>query len=177
MEKSCFTEKLLWFLYYIGRGYWISISLCSKKFFPLNLMPQAIFPPLPHPKSMWIGGLILSQAELGIWSRPGPSYLFIVLHHICLTDGYLMWLNQPQKIPRLLRDTGDYSLCPGIVQGQNARLRFLEAIFSSRRGTNGEQKAGLRSREAFIATGCVLILEPATRESRATPGIPSFMNQ
>lgn len=56
------------------------------------------------------------------------SYLtrILILYHVF---GYLKWLNQPQEIPRLLRDAGDYWLSPATVQGQNEGLGFLESIF------------------------------------------------
>lgn len=60
--------------------------------------------------------------------------------------------------------SGEYSLSHKIAQGQNAGLEFLEATFSTRTGTSGEQKTGLRNRERFTAIGSVLILEPAMHE-------------
>lgn len=102
MEKSQLTKQLQWFLNHVGNEYWILAVLPSKNLFHLNLMSEAICPPLLHPNSMWVGELLLSQAKLGIRLRPGQSYHLIALHHIWLTDGYLMWSNQPQKVPGLL---------------------------------------------------------------------------
>ena len=88
------------------------------------------------------------------------SYLtrILILYHVC---GYLMWWNQPQEIPSLLRDAGHSWLSPATVQGQNAGLGFLEAIFYQ------EGKAMEEGKQGWEAEEDLLSLAPNPRTSHA----------